>query len=148
MMASTRLSWTYVLLTLLGVVVALPEPGKLQLTKQSRLAILFAEQQFRGNYFTIEGIYGSCYDVLKEGEFRSITLEDLTEKCDVWGVPGCGEDRDGKDKAHAVYHPTPRLSWPTTRDGIVRDLGGVKSIRCFEKNELDKFITLQGKKRE
>lgn len=51
----------------------------------------------------------------------------------------------GKDKAHAIFHPTPRLSWPNTRDGVKRDMGGVKSIRCFEKTELDKFITLQGK---
>jgi hypothetical protein len=40
MMASTRLSWIYVLLALLGVVFALPEPGKLQLTKQSRYVFL------------------------------------------------------------------------------------------------------------
>lgn len=61
----------------------------------NRLAILFAAKEFRGDYFTIEGIYGSCYDVHQKGEFRSITLEDMTEHCDVWGVQSCGVDGDG-----------------------------------------------------
>ncbi len=53
MMASTRLSWIYVLLALLGVVVALPEPGKLQLTKQSRYVFLlhsFIHSRFLSSY--------------------------------------------------------------------------------------------------
>ena len=100
------------LLALLFLTIQLAEAGKLLLTEQpkyspfpskfqgwkltrTRLATLFTKASFKGDYFTVSGIYGSCYDIVQKGEYRSITLDDETEHCDVWGVRGCGGFGDG-----------------------------------------------------
>jgi hypothetical protein len=61
----------------------------------SRLATLFAGPSFSGNYFTIEGIYQECYNVLRSAKVDSLMLEVETSYCEVWGVEECGEEGDG-----------------------------------------------------
>lgn len=120
--------------------------GRIQLTKQPRLAILFAGPEFSGNYFSVEGFFGSCYNVLKDGGVGSITLESGTGHCEVWGVAGCGDGGDGKDRPKTVFQATPTLIWnrrARTKDEVKREGGGVKSIRCFEKIASEGKIKLQ-----
>ncbi|KAH8766944.1 hypothetical protein F5882DRAFT_413626 [Hyaloscypha sp. PMI_1271] len=128
------------------LVLGLGVEGKIQLTKQPRLAILFAGPEFTGNYFSVDGFFASCYNVLKEGGVGSITLEPGTDHCEVWGVAGCGDGGDGKDKPKTVFQDAPTLVWnrrARTKNEVKRDVGAVKSIRCFEKVTVEGKIKLQ-----
>ena len=63
-----------------------------------RLATLFRGPSYSGNYFAVEGIYNSCYNILLNAnveKIESINLEGDTEWCEVWGVVECGEESDG-----------------------------------------------------
>jgi hypothetical protein len=60
-----------------------------------RLATLFVSPNFKGNYYALNGIYASCYNVLKEGSVGSILLDAVTSHCEIWAVEECGGDSDG-----------------------------------------------------
>ena len=62
---------------------------------KTRLATVFAGPSFTGNYFSIEGIYRSCYNVLHNAKIGSVTLERGTAYCEIWGVEDCGEGEEG-----------------------------------------------------
>lgn len=60
-----------------------------------RLATLFAAPNFKGNYFPLEGIYGGCYNVVKDGSVGSMMLYPETGHCEVWALEECGGIGDG-----------------------------------------------------
>jgi len=139
-------SWRLRLVLALGVLLSGVgvDAGKIKLTKQNRLATLFSGPSFSGNYFAIEGIFNTCYNVLHEASVESATLEAGTSYCEVWGVWGCGEEGDGKDKPREIFGAIPTLNWDgvgEAKDEVKRDAaenGGVKSVRCYEKKVLEK----------
>jgi hypothetical protein len=110
---SARIAFLWAVLLMLGLRGSGVEAGKMHLTQQarfvprpvltperyplltrykySRLAILFSDASFAGNYFTVEGIYSSCYNIRNQGKGGSIMLEKRTEYCEVWGVDDCGD---------------------------------------------------------
>jgi hypothetical protein len=60
-----------------------------------RLATLFASPNFKGNYYPLEGIYGGCYNVVKDKSIESMMLYPETGHCEVWAVEECGGNGDG-----------------------------------------------------
>ena len=69
------------------------ESWKLITLGWDRLAILFAGPNFTGDFFAIEGIYDTCYNILKPGTAGgSMMLEKEARSCELWAAENCGVD--------------------------------------------------------
>lgn len=85
---------------------SLPQ-NQTKLTPPNRLATFFPEESYLGFSFPITGFYDSCYNY--HGHVESITLGQITQYCDLFSEPDCGEG-----KSH--FSPFPSFPLKLYRD--------------------------------